>query len=235
MASETSKAGAEKRIRTTALRHALDIEQRKKLQARITDLVIEAYDLPSKPDADPAHPQPSDAAHFKQCLAMFQMSELDDLIYERNVDNRYGYAPCPRANQKVLHSGRLVWNKKGGKDFKLVDKTELEKWCSDECQSRTIFVRAQLGTEPAWLREDKAVNVRLVEEVGTTENLAESLHVSNVASWPCCVLITLTNWQDLRRLPSRASLRPRSLTQLGVVPLHRCRRSNGRKVTHACT
>ena len=187
MASGTSKAEAETRIRNTALRHARDIEERKILQTRIADLVVEAFDLPSKSDADPAHPLASDVALFKMCLSLFQASDLDDLIYERNVDNRCGYALCPRPNQKSLHNGQKVWNKKTGRDFKLIDKAELEKWCSTACQERTLFVRAQLGTEPAWLREIQTVDIKLLDEVAETDSLAESLHVSPTELQPSCV------------------------------------------------
>jgi hypothetical protein len=53
------------RVRSTALRHAVEIEQRKRLQARIAHLVVEAFDLPSKLDADPAYPLASDIALFR--------------------------------------------------------------------------------------------------------------------------------------------------------------------------
>ncbi|KAI1618649.1 Rtr1/RPAP2 family-domain-containing protein [Exophiala viscosa] len=177
MTTEASKSDVQKRIRTTALRQAQEIEERKKLQTQIADFVVEAFDLPSQPDADPARPQPSDAALFKQCLGLFQPSDLDDLIYERNIDNRCGYALCPRPNQKMSHNGELIWNKQAGKNFKLVNKAEMERWCSPLCQQRTIFVRAQLGTEPAWLRDIRAVDIKLYDEVAG-ESLADSLNVS---------------------------------------------------------
>ncbi|EXJ81001.1 hypothetical protein A1O3_07289 [Capronia epimyces CBS 606.96] len=180
MADSTSRDDRESRARATALRHALDIEDRKKLQARIADLVVEAFDLPSKPDADPARPQPSDATLFKECLGLFQAADLDDLIYERNVDNRCGYALCPRPNQKLAHNGQKIWNRKGGKDFALIDKAEMEKWCSKSCRDRTMFVRAQLGTEPAWLREVQAVEVRLLEEF-SPESLSDSFHALSLS------------------------------------------------------
>lgn len=179
MASTTFKPDDEKRVRATALRHAIDIEARKRLQARIADLVVEAFDLPSKPDADPAHPSSSDASLFKQCLGLFQAPDLDDLIYERNIDNRCGYALCPRPNQKLSYNGQKVWNKKSGKEFKLVNKAELEKWCSMNCQERTIFVQAQLGTDPAWLREVHTVDIKLLDEVGN-DNLADSFKASSI-------------------------------------------------------
>src|SRR4051812_46722946 len=98
MSAEISNTTDADRIRATALRQARDIEDRKKLQARVADLVVEAFDLPSNPDADPAKPQPSDASLFRHCISLFQSSDLNDLVYERNVDNRCGYALCPKPN-----------------------------------------------------------------------------------------------------------------------------------------
>ena len=176
MTTDISKRTDEDRIRASALRQARDIEDRKKLKARVADLVIEAFDLPSRPDADPANPQPSDATLFKQCLAVFQSSDLDDLIYERNVDNRCGYGLCPRPNLKVNRGGEKVWNLKSGKDFKLLDRVELEKWCSRRCQEKTVFVRAQLGKEPAWLRVIRAVDIQLLNEFDS-DNLTGAFKV----------------------------------------------------------
>ncbi|KAH0831601.1 hypothetical protein FOPE_02924 [Fonsecaea pedrosoi] len=183
MATEQPESNREDRIRSTALRHARDIEERKKLQARIADLVVEAFDLPSRPDADPAKPQPSDASLFRHCLGLFQTSDFDDLVYERNVDNRCGYALCPRPNLKLTHGGQKVWNQKGGKDFKLVDKSELERWCSKACQERAAFVRAQLGTEPAWLRTGQTIDIRLLDEVDS-ESLADPFKGLSLAEAP---------------------------------------------------
>ncbi|KAJ9606968.1 hypothetical protein H2200_008979 [Cladophialophora chaetospira] len=180
MATETPTATDEVRIRATALRQARDIEDRKKLQGRVADLVVDAFELPSKPDANPAKPQPSDASLFRRCLSLFQSSDLDDLIRERNIDNRCGYALCPNPNLKVAHGGEKVWNHKGGKDFKLVDRADLEKWCSKSCQERTAFVRAQLGTEPAWLRVIRAVNIKLLDEVNP-DSLVDSLRTLAIA------------------------------------------------------
>ncbi|KIW66561.1 hypothetical protein PV04_05883 [Phialophora macrospora] len=180
MASEKSNSTDQDRVRATALRQAKDIEDRKNLQARIADLVVEAFDLPSRSDADPANPDPSDASLFRHSLSLFQDSDLDDLIYERNVDNRCGYALCPRPNQKLAHGGEKVWNQKGGKDFKLINRTELEKWCSKSCQERTAFVRAQLGTEPAWLRIVRAVDIKLLDEADA-DNLAKSFKMMAIA------------------------------------------------------
>jgi len=171
----------EERVRSTVLRQAGDIEDRKKLQSRIADLVVEAFDLPSKPDADPAKPQFSDASLFRHCLSLFQFSDLDDLIYERNADGRCGYGLCPRPNLKIARGGEKVWNQRSGKHFKLVDRAELEKWCSRSCQNRTAFVRAQLGTEPAWLRVIRVVDIKLLDDVGS-DNLPDTFKTLSIAT-----------------------------------------------------
>jgi len=164
MSQDIRGSTSNERQHITVLHHARTIEDRKRTQNRITDLIIEAFDLPQNPSADPAHPEPSDAHLFRQCLKLFQPSDFDDLVYERNVDNRCGYALCPRPNLKVA-SGEIVWNGKTGKDFKLVPKEDLEKWCSKECGERALFVKGQLGQEPAWLRETPVEDIRFLDEV----------------------------------------------------------------------
>ncbi|KIV89659.1 hypothetical protein PV10_07044 [Exophiala mesophila] len=181
MAGAKSKDETDSRIRAAALKQAHDIEGRKRLKAKIADLIVDAYDLPSKPDVDPAHPISADATLFKQCLSLWQPSDLEDLIYERNVDDRCGYALCPKPNQKVQGGGVKVWNRKGGKEFKLLDKAELEKWCSTACQERTMFVRAQLGNEPAWLRDVSPVDIKLLDEMGQNESLVDSLQALSMS------------------------------------------------------
>ena len=151
------------RHRATALQHARMIQDKKDLKTRVADLVLEAYDLPTSQASAPSDPAPADLHLFKECLCLFQPSDLEDLIHERNIDDRCGYALCPEPNRKARHNGEKVWNRKGGKDFQLLDRHELERWCSQECAMRGTFVKAQLGTEPAWLREDQ-VEVRVLDE-----------------------------------------------------------------------
>lgn len=151
-------------IRATAYRHAQSFEEKKAIRNRVADLVVELFDIPADANADPACPQQSDAILFKQGLSLFQPSDFDDLVRERNIDDRCGYGLCPRPNVKV-HGGQTVWNGKAGKNFSLVPREELEKWCSKECGNRATFVRAQLSTEPAWNRETSNVDVRLLDDV----------------------------------------------------------------------
>lgn len=165
MAASNSAKASPAQLRATALRHAESIEEKKRLRARITDLVLETFELPSSSSADPSHPTAADAALFKQALMLFQPSDFDDLVYERNVDDRCGFALCPRPNAKVRGGGEVVWNRQGGKNFKLVAKAELERWCSPGCGERAMFVRAQLGTEPAWLRETPVERIEFLDQV----------------------------------------------------------------------
>jgi hypothetical protein len=151
-------------IRATAYRHAQSFEEKKALRNRVADLVVELFDIPADANADPAYPRPSDAALFKQGLGLFQPSDFDDLVRERNIDDRCGYGLCSKANVKV-QGGQTVWNGKGGKNFSLVPKEELERWCSDECGNRAQFVRAQLSKEPAWNREAASVDISLLDDV----------------------------------------------------------------------
>lgn len=173
MAEGPGQRSTKSQIRSTALKHALNIEEKKKLKARVADLVLEAYDLPSSTDADPVHPAATDVAILRECLRLFQPSDLDDLITERNIDDRCGYALCPRPNRKVVGGGEKVWNQKGGKDFKIVDRAEMERWCSVACGNRTAFIRSQLSLEPSWLREVQN-EVKLLDEVGPVDDLSRA-------------------------------------------------------------
>ena len=151
-------------IRATAYRHAQGFEEKKAIRNRVADLVVELFDIPADANADPANPQQSDAMLFKQGLSFFQPSDFDDLVRERNIDDRCGYALCPKPNIKV-QGGHTVWNGKGGKNFSLVPKEELERWCSEDCGNRAAFVRAQLNQEPAWTRETTNMDIRLLDDV----------------------------------------------------------------------
>jgi hypothetical protein len=151
-------------IRATAYRHAQSFEEKKAIRNRVADLVVELFDIPAGANAEPGCPQQSDAALFKQGLSLFQPSDFDDLVRERNIDNRCGYGLCPKPNVKI-QGGHTVWNGRGGKNFNLVPKEELERWCSEECGNRATFVRGQLSKEPAWNRETSNVDIRLLDDV----------------------------------------------------------------------
>ena len=161
-------ATREQQLRNIALRRAYDIEDKKRLQTQITDLVIECFDLPSQKvikesPSDLTPPAQSDVSTFKRALTLFQPSDFDDLVYERNIDHRCGYALCSRPN-KQLGSAVKVWNGRYGSDFELVRREELERWCSGVCARKAAFVTKQLSTEPAWVRSEPYPVVKLLEE-----------------------------------------------------------------------
>ena len=58
------------------------------------------------------------------------------------------------------------------KDFKVVEREELEKWCSEACARRALYVRVQLSESPAWEREAAAsVDIDLLDEPKSAEDL----------------------------------------------------------------
>ena len=136
------------------------------MRERVLDLLVNTVDLPSSPEADPARPSASDATLFKQALTLFQPKEMDDMILERNIYEKCAYALCPRPNLKQNREmrDRTFRTMKEARKFRLNTREDLEKWCSVECAERALFVRLQLGTEPAWLRSTPVENITLLEE-----------------------------------------------------------------------
>ena len=160
----------EARIRAVATQHALSIQEKKNLQGKVLDMILTAYDLPSPATTDPAHPDSTDATTFRECLRIWRPSDLDELIQERNLDDRCGYALCRKANQKQTRT--KVWAKKEGT---FVDKRVDERWCSDECKQRNDFVRRQLSSEPAWLRQDQINRITLLTDAAPENELGDLL------------------------------------------------------------
>ncbi len=146
----------------------------------VLDLILELVDLPSEQNADPARPLAPDSALFKRGLGVFQPSDFDDLILERNIYDKCGYGLCGWPNVKVAGNAqnRVIWGKRIGPAFTVVPKRELEKWCSKECQERAAFVRLQLGKEPVWLRDQPIADVKLPDEA-RQEREADALATGN--------------------------------------------------------
>jgi hypothetical protein len=162
----------EVRDREVALYHAHLIQQRKDLELEILSSIETLIDFPiaSPPTYTSASPSQQDSRAFKRHLLTFQPSDYDSLIEERNIDKKCGYALCP--NPKPKDSGGVwrVLNKTGkAKDFKIVPKEEFEKWCSDECAKRALYVRVQLDECPAWERSVLGGDVQLLDEPKSVE------------------------------------------------------------------
>ncbi len=180
MATTSSNSDQDSRHRATAVKHAVMLEEKKKLKSRILDLILEGYELPSQNTSSPSEASSVDIQLFKTCLSLFQPSDFDALVGERNIDGRCGYALCAKPNKKLAPGGDKVWNGKAGREFRLVDRADLEKWCSAECGQRAAFVQSQLSTEPAWLRDSQNQNIQLLDEMSKTDDLVGALQVSQL-------------------------------------------------------
>lgn len=153
--SHNSKADNDREV---ALAHASLIQQRKDTETEILEAIEALVDLPSLGQEDPTHSSTSDYLSVKKALNIFQPSDFDALIEERNINRRCGYVLCPNRNRlqdtkatfRLLHSGS-----RGSQSLKVVPTKDLEKWCSDECSRRALWLRIQLAEEPAWERRDK--------------------------------------------------------------------------------
>ena len=145
----------EERNRETALYHANFLQQRRDVEALVLASTETLLDFPSLPDADPANPSSEDASAVKTLLKPFQPSDYDALIDERNIDRKCGYMLCPRSNKLQNTDAKLRILQSAGKGpdaLRVVERQTLEKWCSDECGKRALYIRVQLNEEPAWTR-----------------------------------------------------------------------------------
>ncbi|KAM0796075.1 Rtr1/RPAP2 family-domain-containing protein [Usnea florida] len=145
----------ESRNKDTALYHAHILQQRKDVEALILSSTETLLELPSSTDSDRARPYSRDISLVKNLLQPFQPSDYDSLIEERNINKQCGYVFCPKPNRqentkaryRILHSkGRASDN------VKFVERRTLERWCSDECGKRALYIKVQLSEEPAWTR-----------------------------------------------------------------------------------
>ncbi|KAI9678203.1 MAG: hypothetical protein M1817_006148 [Caeruleum heppii] len=144
--------------RETALYHARLIQQRKDIERDILNATERLLDLPSASHADPAHPSLSDVSLLEELLRLFRPNDFDELIKERNVDGTCGYVLCPRPRllQGTDAKFRILRAGDDRKSLKVVPRTKLEQWCSDDCARRAASIRVQLDEEPAWTRADQA-------------------------------------------------------------------------------
>ncbi|KAI9774632.1 MAG: hypothetical protein M1840_002881 [Geoglossum simile] len=170
--SPSPSASKEERDRQTAIYHAEIIQQRKDLELVILNSTEALIDFPSPATIDPTDPHHDDASTVRSLLVPFQPSDYDGLVQERNIEGKCGYVLCPnarllqdtKAQFRILRVGR----QEGG--LKIVPREHLEKWCSEVCQRRAMYVRVQLSEEPAWMREAMATEIVFLDEVGREQN-----------------------------------------------------------------
>ena len=157
------------RNRGTALYHAQLIQQQKQVEALILASTERLLDLPCSSSADPAHPCSTDSELARSSLRLFQPSDYDSLIEERNTNKQCGYVLCPRPNrlQDTRAKYRILYGRGRGPDaLKIVERQTLERWCSDDCGKRALYIKVQLNEEPAWTRSHTIDgNILLLEDI----------------------------------------------------------------------
>ncbi|KAL8352398.1 hypothetical protein RB601_002624 [Gaeumannomyces tritici] len=179
-AAQPEENGKQAEARRIAVQHATIIQQQKDIQDEIFRSLLRLLDFPlvrddsesskkaagdddkgtadGKPPPPPAakysasNPAASDAAEFKRLVRMFQPTDYDDLIEERNIAGSCGYALCPLPHKRIPNAGTWKMVNKGRADFDIVRTAELEKWCSDDCARRALYVKVQLHETGAWER-----------------------------------------------------------------------------------
>lgn len=125
-----------------ALQHAQILQHRKTLEAQILDDIILLSEYPlSNP------PTTSDTAVFKSHVRLFQPSDYDALIEERNVNGLCGYTLCAKPRRQTGPGGE--WKLSAGK---IVKRKDLERWCSRGCARKALYVKVQLNETAAWER-----------------------------------------------------------------------------------
>ncbi|QSZ30343.1 hypothetical protein DSL72_004865 [Monilinia vaccinii-corymbosi] len=160
----------------TALHHALLLQERKAIEQTIltsTETLID-YPLAPSPPHNATNPSPADTDFFKRALRPFQPSDYDALIVERNLDSRCGYTLCPNPRPRDDRGGRwrLLGTSGKAKDFRIARREDAERWCSEMCARRALYVRVQLSECPAWERsgDGATMKIDLLDEPKTEED-----------------------------------------------------------------
>ncbi|KAK4143320.1 uncharacterized protein C8A04DRAFT_28957 [Dichotomopilus funicola] len=92
-----------------------------------------------------ANPHPIDVSDLLTHLSTFQPSEYLDLIEERNCLDKCGYALCARPRR--THDAPFKITAAGG----IARAEDLNKWCSDACAKRGLYLKVQLDN-PSYVR-----------------------------------------------------------------------------------
>ena len=151
--------------KATALKYARNIQYQKAIVDKVQDLIVDLVDLPSQQQWQGAGPSASDIVLFKNALALLQPKDFDDVILERNIYDKCGFALCTQTKLDLSPVLRdAVFRGMKGSSFKLTTKEELGKWCSVRCAEKALFVRLQLSSEPPWARDPHNQTIILPDE-----------------------------------------------------------------------
>ncbi|CAM1503081.1 Fc.00g078570.m01.CDS01 [Cosmosporella sp. VM-42] len=150
-----------------AIQHAKILQYQKNLEAEILDslVLLSEYPVVTSPPYNSANPAPSDVADFKKHVRLFQPGDYDDLIIERNVNGLCGYSLCANPKKDMGPGGEWKITSSG-----IVNRKELEKWCSQQCARRALYVKVQLNETAAWERAGiPDIEIELLDEDKSTE------------------------------------------------------------------
>ncbi|RWA14717.1 hypothetical protein EKO27_g321 [Xylaria grammica] len=153
--------------REVAIRHAQIIHSRREVEDQISESIIELSKFPNTRDSpyNASNPAPADAESFKDRVRLYQPSDYDDLIEERNANGLCGYTLCPNPRSRIAGGGTFKLVNFGRKDFNIVPTRELEKWCSQKCAKRAMYIKVQLNETAAWERAGIAsIHIDLFED-----------------------------------------------------------------------
>lgn len=152
-----------------AFQHAQILQHRKDLEAQILDDVVLLSEYPNL-TTDPSRPHPHDAADFKTHVRLFQPSDYNDLVEERNVNGLCGYTLCKRPRRQTGPGGE--WKLAGS--GQIVRRRDVEKWCSQACARRALYVKVQLNETAAWERAGiPDIEIDLLDEDKSAETEAD--------------------------------------------------------------
>ncbi|KAJ2997365.1 hypothetical protein NUW58_g674 [Xylaria curta] len=157
--------------REVAIQHARIIHSRREIEDQISDSTIELSKFPvtRDPPYSASNPALADAESFKNLVRLYQPGDYDDLIEERNANGLCGYTLCPNPRSRVSGGGTFKLVNFGRKDFNIVPRRELEKWCSQACAKRAMYVKVQLNETAAWERAGIAsIQIELFDEGRTS-------------------------------------------------------------------
>lgn len=158
--------------REVAIEHAKILQQRKDLEEEILDSLILLSEYPNvrDPPHDSSNPAPADASGFKTHVRLFQPSDYDDLIIERNVNGLCGYTLCAKPNRNFGPGGEWKITSSG----EIKKRKDLEKWCSQICARRALYVKVQLNETGAWERAGiPDIHIELLDEDHSEETEEE--------------------------------------------------------------
>ncbi|KAF7555815.1 hypothetical protein G7Z17_g1877 [Cylindrodendrum hubeiense] len=158
--------------RELAIQHANILQHRKELETVILDnlILLSEYPVVRGAPYSAADPAPSDVTDFKAHVRLFQPTDYDDLIVERNVNGLCGYTLCARPRRHMGPGGEWKITSSGD----IVKRKDLEMWCSQKCARRALYVKVQLNETAAWERAGILdIEIELLDEDRSGETEAD--------------------------------------------------------------